>query len=443
MKDTFHKNKQGRWVAEYSLDKKIKEFKILLPYWMMHFKVGCILDGQGYTTHAKNNIDFIFAVSDAQGLTIERNGEQPFSQLKSFYEKKKDWLFGFLSYDLKNDVEELSSENPDRMGFPLLHFFSPDIMIQITGSEIKIESQKFKPNEILESIWKTIPEGNCECTGDWIMESRETEEEYKLKIKKIKEHIVEGDLYEMNYCTEFFINSCFIEPAALYSSLNYISKAPFSSFYKWNDKYLNCGSPERFIKKENNKIISQPIKGTASRSQNKIKDEANKNALAQSEKDKAENVMIVDLVRNDLSRSCKSGSVIVNELFGIYGFEHVWQMISTITGELKDDVHFIDAIKALFPMGSMTGAPKIMAMKLIEKYEITSRGLYSGSVGYITPEGDFDFNVVIRSILYNEAQHYLSYNVGGAIVFDSDPESEYQECLLKAKSMRKALGIEN
>ncbi len=442
MSNKTKKNKYNRFVSEFNLGEKKEGFKSLLPYWMMHFKMGCILDGHGYSTHKNNEFEFVMAVSDAQGLTISERGQNPFSQLKSFYEKNNDWLFGFLSYDLKNDVEELNSNNPDRVGFPLLNFFVPEILIQIKDDKLIIESVKFSPENIYESILKTIKEGDCECAGEWEMKSRETETEYKEKIKKIKEHIVEGDLYEMNYCTEFYVDACFIEPAALYSSLNYIAKAPFSSFYKWNDKYLNCGSPERFIKKEGDELISQPIKGTAPRGKNKIEDQENKIALSKSEKDKAENVMIVDLVRNDLSRSCEAGSVVVDELFGIYGFEQVWQMISTVSGKLKNDVHFIDALKALFPMGSMTGAPKIMAMELIEKYEITSRGLYSGSVGYITPGGDFDFNVVIRSILYNSAEHYLSYHVGGAIVFDSDPEGEYQECLLKAKSMRKALGME-
>ncbi len=436
----MEKNHQ-RKIAEFELGGKVNEFKDLLPFWMMNFKTGCILDGQGYTSHQNNNYEFLLAVSDSVGLTVSENGRSPFLQLKKYYEEKKDWLFGFLSYDLKNDVEELFSRKPDRVKMPLLHFFVPEILILFQKEKIIIETNIHSPEEIWESIWSTEKIDDCECAGDWKMEARETETEYKEKIKKIKSHIVEGDLYEMNYCTEFFVEGCFVDPAALYSSLNYIAKAPFSSFYKWNDKYLNCGSPERFIKKEKNKIISQPIKGTAPRNSNPEKDFAFKNTLANSEKDKAENVMIVDLVRNDLSRSCVPGTVEVDELFGIYGFEQVWQMISTISGELRGNVHFIDALKALFPMGSMTGAPKVMAMELIEEYENTSRGLYSGSVGYITPEGDFDFNVVIRSILYNEAEHYLSYHVGGAIVYDSDPEAEYEECLLKAGSMRKALGI--
>lgn len=420
----------------------MESFKALLPFWMMHFKHACILDGNRYSTHASNPAELTLAVSDEVGLMIEKKGTRPFEQLKSFYEQKQDWLFGFLSYDLKNHVEKLESNNLDAVKMPLLHFFTPTILIRIQGDEVIVESRHFTPEQILQSIWETKKEDESFCSGDWEMKSRETEEEYKSTVAQIREHIIEGDIYEMNYCTEFYIESCNISPAALYGKLNHVANAPFSSFYKSDDKYLICGSPERFLKKEGNKLTSQPIKGTAPRGKTKAADLAYKTALSKSEKDQAENVMIVDLVRNDLSKNCKAGTVKVEELFGIHGFEQVWHMISTISGELKDEVHFIDAIKAAFPMGSMTGAPKVMSMKLIELYEKTSRGLYSGSVGYISPNGDFDFNVVIRSILFNSADHYLSYHVGGAIVYDSEPANEYAECMLKAAGMRKALGIE-
>jgi para-aminobenzoate synthetase component 1 len=159
----------------------------------------------------------------------------------------------------------------------------------------------------------------------------------------------------------------------------------------------------------------------------------------QSEKEKAENLMIVDLVRNDLARSSKTGSVKVEELFGIYSFSQVHQMISTVSSQIKETTSAVEAIKNAFPMGSMTGAPKVMAMELIEKYENTKRGLYSGAIGYFAPNSDFDFNVVIRSIQYNESKQYLNFEVGSAITYDSDANLEYEECLLKAQAMMKAL----
>jgi para-aminobenzoate synthetase component 1 len=205
------------------------------------------------------------------------------------------------------------------------------------------------------------------------------------------------------------------------------------------EQFLLSASPERFIKKVGKKIISQPIKGTARRGANEEEDKQIKHHLFNDPKERAENIMIVDLVRNDLSRTADKGSVIVEELCGIYTFPQVHQMISTVVSELREDVHFIEAIRQCFPMGSMTGAPKVRAMKLIEKYESTKRGLFSGAVGYITPEGDFDFNVVIRSILYNARNHYLSFMVGGAITMQAEAEKEYEECMLKAKAIMRVL----
>lgn len=164
-----------------------------------------------------------------------------------------------------------------------------------------------------------------------------------------------------------------------------------------------------------------------------------KNDLAKDEKERSENIMIVDLVRNDLSKTAVKGSVKVEELCKVYSFDQVHQMISTVTSQIEENTHPIDVIKSTFPMGSMTGAPKISAMKIIENLEETKRGLYSGAVGYITPRGDFDFNVVIRSILYNHTQKYISFSVGSAITSKSDPLKEYEECLVKAKAMHEVL----
>jgi len=226
----------------------------------------------------------------------------------------------------------------------------------------------------------------------------------------------------------------------MYEKLSIVSPNPFSALYKLNDKYLICASPERFIKKDGAHILSQPIKGTAKRSSGqREEDELSRKNLYHSQKDRSENVMVVDLVRNDLSKVCKEGTVHVDELYGVYSFPQVYQMISTISGDLNDDISFTDIIRATFPMGSMTGAPKRSVLQLIEKYERSKRGIFSGALGYITPEQDFDFNVVIRSIMYNESNRYLSYQVGSGITFYSEPESEWEECLLKAAAINKVL----
>jgi len=252
--------------------------------------------------------------------------------------------------------------------------------------------------------------------------------------------MLRGDCYEINFCQEFYADQAVIDPLCIYEKLVTLSPNPFSALYKFKDKYCICASPERYLKKRGNKIYSQPIKGTAKRNlENLEEDELSKGTLSISEKNKSENVMVVDLVRNDLAKVCKEGTVKVDELYGIYSFPQVHQMISTVAGELKENISFRDIIKATFPMGSMTGAPKRKVIELIEKYERSKRGIFSGAVGYITPERDFDFNVVIRSIMYNASEKHLSFMAGSGVTFYSDAHKEYEECLLKAEAMRKAI----
>lgn len=264
-------------------------------------------------------------------------------------------------------------------------------------------------------------------------------DEYHQKVTKLLEHIHRGDIYEANFCQEFFAEKTTINPFKTYQQLNEISEPPFATFIKIDELYVLSASPERYIRKEGSKIISQPIKGTAKRYVNKIEDDKIAYDLARDEKERAENIMIVDLVRNDLSKIAKKGSVKVEELCGVHSFKQVHQLISTVVSEIEDAIHPVDVLKETYPMGSMTGAPKVSAMKIIEDLEETKRGLYSGTVGYFTPDGDFDFNVIIRSILYNEKEKYVSFSVGGAITAKSIPEKEYEECLLKAKAMKHVL----
>ena len=238
----------------------------------------------------------------------------------------------------------------------------------------------------------------------------------------------------------FRSNDAEINPLEVYQKLASLSPNPFAALYKLNDKFCICASPERYLKKTGSKIFSQPIKGTSVRKPRDVTaDEISKQQLQNSAKERSENVMVVDLVRNDLSKICKEATVKVEELFGVYSFPQVHQMISTISGEVKEGIDWVDMIKATFPMGSMTGAPKKRVMELIEQYEQTRRGLFSGTIGYVKPNGDFDFNVVIRSMLYNAADKYLSFQTGSAITFYCNPEQEYEECLLKAAAMKMAL----
>ena len=345
-------------------------------------------------------------------------------------------LFGYLSYDLKNQLEKLGSNHVDEIGFAPLFFFKPLHLILIDQhGQMMVMSEEgdkicaeIEATKIIEMATTPIQ-----------MHAKVSKEKYIEKVEKIREHIIEGDVYELNYCVEFFAENTPINPLQTYFSLQKISPTPFACFFKWNKRFVMSASPERFIRKSLNKLYSQPIKGTVRRAADPIQDQKLIAELRNSEKEKAENLMIVDLVRNDLARSSEIGSVAVEELYGIYSFKQVHQMISTVSSTILDGIHPVDAIENAYPMGSMTGAPKIKAMQLIEEYEQTKRGLYSGSVGYFAPNEDFDFNVIIRSIQFNAESNYVNFEVGSAITYDSIAEHEYEECLLKAQAMLKAL----
>ena len=328
------------------------------------------------------------------------------------------------------------------MGFPDLYFFQPKKLYLLKGNQVEIQYLNCVDDELeadLNTIKNIKEEQSDSLCSDIKIKLRIHKDEYFDKVNTMLTHIHRGDIYEANFCQEFFAENTCINPLETYKKLNNISKPPFASFVKLEDKYVLCASPERYIKKEDDIIISQPIKGTAERSESIAEDNQLKTDLLNDEKERSENIMIVDLVRNDLSKTALKGSVEVKELCKIYTFDQVHQMISTVTSKVDVKTHPIDIIKSTFPMGSMTGAPKISAMNIIEHLEETKRGVYSGAIGYFSPNGDFDFNVVIRSILYNATKKYVSYSVGGAITAKSIPLKEYEECLVKAKAMREVL----
>lgn len=380
---------------------------------------------------------------------FKKNGQQKraFKQLQAFYDQKKDWLFGFLSYDLKNEVEQLESHNIDGVKMPSLCFFQPSIVVELRKSGQLVISVLDGIDWTPQLVFTDLMTYPFEYTPIKITQNklqlipRMSRVDYLQKVQQLQNHILHGNVYEINLCQEFYAQNAVIDPLTTFKKLNDLTTAPFAAFLKWQNHYLLCASPERFLKKVGNKLISQPIKGTAKRHTDPATDVQLKIDLVNDPKERAENVMIVDLVRNDLTRSAKFGTIKVEELFGVYTFKTVHHLISTITAELRDHEPLTQAIKHTFPMGSMTGAPKIMAMQLIEQYERTKRGLYAGSVGYIAPDGNFDFNVVIRSILYNTKDKYVSTQVGGAITYDSIPEKEYEECLIKARAMFEVLNI--
>jgi para-aminobenzoate synthetase component 1 len=404
--------------------------------WVQPFNIFCLLDNRQYHYEAPA-FECLLAVGCKR--KIEAGKGDTFESLKGFSKDHNDWIFGHLGYDLKNEIAKLSSDNYDGIQFPDAFFFVPEIVLQLTENEVNIfcETDAGEIFSVIESCSNDIEKKLSSILN---IQQRISANEYEQVINKLQQHILRGDCYEINFCQEFFAEAAVIDPLSIYSSLVSISPNPFSALYRLNDKYCICASPERYFKKSGGKIFSQPIKGTAKRNlSNPELDEFSKQRLLNSEKEKSENVMVVDLVRNDLSRVCKSGTVKVDELFGIYSFPQVHQMISTISGDLEDGLDWVDVVKATFPMGSMTGAPKRSVLEIIERYESTKRGLFSGAIGYINPNGDADFNVVIRSILYNNSLQYLSFQVGSAITFYSNAAEEYEECMLKANAMQQVL----
>ena len=414
-------------------------FKNQLLNWSNQFREVVFLDSNSETNNQNySNYDLVVAV-DAF-TSIKTDYVNSFQDLHQYQSQAKDWLFGYLSYDLKNDIEDLKSNNFDGLDFPDLFFFQPKKLFLVKGNQLEIQYLKMCDDEI-DFDFEEINQCSVFSVQSSVVDVKQriSKENYISKVSKMLEHIHRGDIYEANFCMEFYAENTLIEPLEIYQKLNAISQPPFAVYFKNNSNYLMCASPERYLKKENFKVISQPIKGTSRRSFEIELDELSKFELENNPKERSENIMIVDLVRNDLSKTATKGSVQVEELCKIYSFKQVHQMISTIASEVENTTSPVEIIRTTFPMGSMTGAPKISAMNIIENLEETKRGLYSGAVGYFTPNGDFDFNVVIRSILYNSDNQYISFSVGSAITSQSVPELEYEECLLKAKAMFEVL----
>lgn len=407
-------------------------FKQQLILYAQNFDVFLILN----SNHYPSKYEWLAALGVDSFFKFNNN---LFEELYEWHKQRSNWLFGHFSYDIKNRIEPyLYSNNTDYIQFPEIYFFSPQIIIEISNGKVIYRSNhKVNFNFLHAKITQHKIEEKEICVSPF--QKRIQKKEYLNNVKQLIYHIQQGDIYEINYCQEFYNDSFNANPHLLYLKITQKSPTPFSAFYKLNNRYLLCASPERYLKKEGNVIISQPMKGTIKRTGNESIDLQLKHQLHKSEKERAENIMIVDLVRNDLSITALKNSVQVVELCKVYEYPTVFQMISTIMSRISDNTKFTDVIKTSFPMGSMTGAPKIRAMQLIEEYESTKRGLFSGSVGYITPDDDFDFNVVIRSLQINQQNNYASIITGGAITIKSNPENEYEESILKTKALLNSI----
>ena len=394
----------------------IKIFKEKAQLWASSFSTVCIFNSNDFKD-SFGSISLLIAVG--KKTDFHSKGTLDYNSLQAFVDLNEEEIIpGYLSYDLN------------------AYFFVPDSILTFEGNLVSIKSNS--PDLIIKQIEETsINIQHVDFKGT--VKARTSRFEYGYAFKKLKEHILRGDIYEVNLCQEFYAENAFLNSFAAYTELNKISPTPFSCFLKTDDLAIISASPERFLARKGEKLISQPIKGTAPRGKTEEEDALIVERLKANPKEISENIMIVDLVRNDLTLSAKPGTVKVEELLGVYSFKQVHQLISTVSCVARPGLKSTEAIEKTFPPGSMTGAPKLNAMKLIGQYEKSKRGLYAGSVGYFKGKDEFDFNVIIRTLIYNSKTGYLSYHVGGAVTGLAEEEEEYQECLLKASAINNIL----
>lgn len=402
--------------------------------WAVQFDNVCYLDSNGYRDNY-GNINVFIAVGAIDSFISD--GRDTFTKLQQFIDNHPNtWIPGFLGYDLKNEIEDLHSRHPNHTGFPDAYFFVPQYTLLI--GQYNAEIKGHDPQAIVRQIEATsISDSPLGFKGH--LKYRMNRMAYFSAFEALQRHIRKGDSYEVNLCQEFFAEHVSLNPLEAYRRLKDVSPTPFSCFFKVGQRYILSASPERFLSKNGDTLLSQPIKGTASRGKTAEEDEQLKATLAANPKEISENIMIVDLVRNDLTRSAEPGTVKPSKLLQIHSFKQVHQLVSSITCRIRKGLTATETIRNTFPPGSMTGAPKISAMKLIDEYENSRRGIYSGALGYFSPQGNYDFSVVIRTLLYNAENGYLSFHTGGAITDNADPETEYNECLLKGKALFEVL----
>lgn len=420
----------------------IHSIKEQLLQWADSFEQVVWLDSNAYPNN-DNKYEAVLAV-DADRI-FQTDSKEGLNELKEYRKSNKDWLFGYLSFDAGRTINSTKENNraSDSLQFSKLSFFHPKKVFLLKEGSVEIHYSSDIENEI-ETDWKVIRELAVEeiplVFPDLKINARLSKQEYFDKFQKIQAYIEQGEISEINFCQEFYASATLENPLAVYQHLNEISKPPFAAYLRMNDKYVLCASPERYLSNTNGKLKTQPIKGTAKRKENVEEDELARKALEEDRKEILENTITTEMIVEELQAIAKKGSVQITELCKTYTFKQVHQLISTIVCDLKPELHPVDAISGTYPMGSMTGIPKENSLAIIEELENFNRSLYSGSIGYFTPKDDFDFNVVIRSILYNAKNKYVSFSAGGAITALANPESEYKECLVKVKAMEEVLG---
>lgn len=410
----------------------LREVKDELLAWAAGFDYVCFLDSCETETDRYGKYEFILAVAD-QDAEVCHSWEALREKVEPGYDR---WWFGSLTYEARTSLEpRLKSKNPPRIDFPEVCFFQAETVFFQRKGSTEIEALPSFAAYLAEG--RSLPAPVVELkTG---LKSDFTQAEYVATVETIRQHIYQGDCYEINLSQNFHAIADIPSPASLWRQLTDVSPTPFAAYAKFGEVHLMGASPERFLQLNGDRLLTQPIKGTAPRAADPVEDGQLLAQLRASHKDQAENVMIVDLSRNDLYRSSVVDGVSVPHLYEVQSFAKVHHLVSSVVAEKDASVSPLQAVAYAFPPGSMTGAPKVRSCELIDDYERHARGMYAGSVGYIAPGGDFDLNVVIRSMVYHAGNGVLTYQTGGAITWDSDPESEYEETLVKARAIEEVL----
>lgn len=386
----------------------------------------------------------------------------PFETLRSYLTKYRTspleilppfqgGAIGYLAYELGNTLETIGKQAQNDHGLPEIYLGFYDWVISrdsTTGSTWAVatgfpERSVRKAKDRLQWIDQRLSRKSKQSSrinkmSSKILGSTFSHEKYIDAVKKVKTYINDGDIYQVNL-SQRFESTLTDEPWNLYCNLRESSPAPYGSFLEYPEVSVLSASPELYISTIKNEVASKPIKGTRLRGRSKSEDRSLSKELRLSEKDRAENIMIVDVSRNDLGRICVPGTIEVPKLFQVEIHPTVLHLVSTVTGDLRPDIDSIEVIKAVFPGASITGAPKIRAMQIIDSLEPVQRSIYCGGIGYIGFDDSIHFSMAIRIMLVRNNRVFIP--VGGGIVYDSDPESEYQETLHKASGAFKSLGV--
>lgn len=445
---------KGIYIKEIENNKTPNDIYVQLKNYYPQETKGFILES-GMDHEKLGRYSFI-GMDPIEEISWDGIGENPFDQIERKIEKNKrkidiDFPFigggvGYISYDYKNYIEEELGSLKDREKLVEFYFYDGIIAIDHQKEKTYLIALGIKENsketiERLEKILKTndLKKEKVERLNSHLkITSNTKKEDYLESIRKVKNYIREGDVYQINYTHKFTAKGK-VEGLKIYENLRKINPAPFSCYLKCSDLEVISSSPERFLQVIDGKVETRPMKGTRPRGINPGEDEKLINELKNSEKDKSELLMIIDLMRNDLSRVSQPGSVKVTEIFAIEKYPTVLQMVGNIEGKLKDKISFKKLINKTFPGGSITGAPKIRAMEIIEELEVEKRGIYTGAIGYFSYNGNIDLNIAIRTIVKEGEEIY--YQVGGGIVWDSNEEEEYKESLTKGKALLKAIKL--